>query len=98
MSWVSTGAGEILLAVHVQPRSSRNAVDGLHNGRLKIRVAAPPVDGAANEAVIAVIAEWLETPRRAVRIVRGESGRQKLVAVEVARPDEMARRVAEMLG
>lgn len=98
MACVSAGATEIRLAIYVQPRSARSRVAGLRGDRLKVQVAAPPVDGAANEAVIAVISEWLDVPRRTVRIARGESSRQKVVAVEAARPDEMARRIAEKLG
>ncbi len=98
MACVSAGATEIRLAIYVQPRSARSRVAGLRGDRLKVQVAAPPVDGAANEAVIAVIAEWLDVPRRMVRIARGESGREKLLAIAAARPDEMVRRVAEKLA
>ena len=73
--------GAVRFGVRVQPRASRSEVAGLHGDALKVRVHAPPVDGAANEAVVAVVAEALGVPRRAVRIVSGETGRSKVVEV-----------------
>ena len=75
------GAG-VRFAIHVQPRSKKPGIDGTHGDALRVRVQAPPVDGAANDAVIAVIADALGVPRRAVRIAAGLSGRQKLVDVD----------------
>lgn len=72
----------VRFAVHVQPRAKKPGIDGTHGDALRVRVQAPPVDGAANEAVIAVIADALGVPRRAVRIAAGLSGRQKLVDVD----------------
>lgn len=68
-------------SVHVQPRSSRSGVDGVHGDALRVRVNAPPVDGAANEAVIEVLAKALGVPRRAVSIVGGHASRAKVVEV-----------------
>lgn len=67
--------------VRVVPRASRSAVLGLHDGCLKIALAAPPVDGEANAALLELLAKLLACPRRAVRIVRGESSRTKTIAV-----------------
>lgn len=67
--------------MHVQPRSSRSGVDGLHGDALRVRVNAPPVDGAANEAVVEVLAKALGVPRRAVTIVAGHGSRSKVVEV-----------------
>ena len=75
------GAG-VRFAIHVQPRSKRPGIDGLHGDALRVRVQAPPVEGAANEAVVAVIAAALGVPSRAVHIAAGQSGRQKLVDVD----------------
>ena len=74
--------GAVQFTVRVQPRSSRTGVEGVHGDALKVRVNAPPVDGAANEAVVEVLAEALGVPRRAVRIVSGDSSRTKVVEVE----------------
>jgi uncharacterized protein YggU (UPF0235/DUF167 family) len=54
----------------------------VHGDALKVRLAAPPVDGAANEALIALLAQELEVPRRSIRIVTGASARNKLVQVD----------------
>ena len=67
--------------IHVQPRSSRSGIDGLHGDALRVRVNAPPVDGAANEAVVEVLAKALGVPRRAISIVAGHGSRSKVVEV-----------------
>ena len=72
----------VRFAIHVQPRSRRPGIDGVHGDALRVRVQAPPVEGAANEAVVAVIAAALGVPARAVHIAAGQSGRQKIVDVD----------------
>jgi len=69
------------LAVSVSPSARRTQTDGLHDGTLRVRLAAPPVDGKANELLLAWIAGELGLPRRAVRLVRGASSRRKWLAV-----------------
>lgn len=71
----------VRLLVWVQPRASRTELAGLRGHALKIRLAAAPVDGAANEALIRFLAERLEVPRSAVRLEAGAAGRSKVVAV-----------------
>jgi hypothetical protein len=66
----------------VQPRASRSEVVGLHGAALKVRVHAPPVGGAANEALVELLAERLGVPRRAVRVVAGETSRAKTVEID----------------
>jgi uncharacterized protein (TIGR00251 family) len=73
--------GAVRFAIRVQPRSSRPGVDGLHGDALRVRVGAAPVDGAANEAVIEILAEALGAARRAVRIIAGDASRSKVVEV-----------------
>ena len=75
------------LAVRLTPKGGRDAADGWASaaaGRayLKVRVAAPPVDGAANAALIAFIAKTLKRPRASVRIVSGETSRLKMIEIE----------------
>ena len=70
-----------LISVHAQPGAKKGAVAGLHGEALKIRVAAPPVEGKANEALTAFVAKALGVSRRAVSIVKGESSREKLLLV-----------------
>ncbi len=94
---ISIAPSAIRLKVRVQPRASRNRVLGAHGDALKVQVSAPPVDGAANQAVISLIAEWLSVPPRSVRIVQGQSGRDKLVEVASDEPAALAGRVRSLL-
>jgi len=73
--------GAITFDVLVQPRASRDKVGPLHDGRLKVSVTAPPVDGEANAAVIEVIASALGIARGAVEVIAGASSRRKTVRV-----------------
>ncbi len=82
----------MLIAVRVIPRSSRNAL-AWEQGTLKARLTAPPVDGAANAALINLLAERLSIPRRSISIVRGETNRQKTVEIADLTPDEVERRL-----
>jgi uncharacterized protein (TIGR00251 family) len=80
-AWVRDEAGGCVLELVVQPRASRTRAVGEHGGRLKVQLAAPPVDGEANAALIAFLAEALGVRRAEVAIVRGETGRRKSVRV-----------------
>jgi uncharacterized protein len=71
----------LTLRVHVKPRSSRDGVDGVREGALVVRLTAPPAEGQANAALIRVLGRALDVAPSAVRILRGASGRDKLVAV-----------------
>jgi uncharacterized protein (TIGR00251 family) len=77
-------ADHIAVDVHVVPRASTTAVVGLHDGRMKLSLDAPPVDGEANRALIAFFAKALRLPKQDVRILRGASGRQKTLALHGA--------------
>lgn len=72
----------VRFSVHVQPRAARTEVRGVHNGALRVRVQAPPVDGAANAALVELLAGSLGVPRRSVRVVSGETARLKVVDIE----------------
>jgi len=93
MSFVIPMPGGVRLRLHVQPRASRTEVAGRHGDALKIRLAAPPVDGAANEALSRFLAERLGVPRSAIRIAAGSAARAKLVTVEGVAPEEAERRL-----
>ena len=73
--------GSVTFCVQVQPRASRDAIEGEHGDALKIRLTAPPVDDRANQALVQLLAERLNVPRAAVRIVAGEKSRRKRVIV-----------------
>jgi len=71
----------LTLALHVQPGAKRTGAAGLHGESLKVRLAAPPVEGKANEALIAWLAQEFGVPARQVRLLRGEKSREKVVEI-----------------
>lgn len=75
-------ASGVEVDVRVMPRASRSGLAGQRGGRLLVRLSAPPVDGAANDALISFLAELFRCPRRAVRLVSGERSREKRVALD----------------
>jgi uncharacterized protein (TIGR00251 family) len=79
VSWNKDG---VLLRVRVQPRASQDAWVGLHGDRLKLRIAAPPVDAAANERLIAFLAEYLGLSKSRIRITHGHASRAKTLLLE----------------
>ena len=70
------------MRIRLIPRAGRDGIAGERDGAVLIRIAAPPVDGKANTALIALVATTLGVPKSAVRIVRGETSRDKVVAVD----------------
>ena len=83
-----------VLTVHVQPKAARTEYAGVHGDALKFRVAAPPVDGAANEALCAHLAERFGLPKSAVSMLAGLSSRRKRVLLKGV----AGRRVSEVFG
>ena len=98
MAWpgLQVTDGGCRLMVHVVPNARCNRVDGWHDGALRIRLGATPVDGKANEALVAFVASELDLPRRAVQVLRGGSSRHKQLAIATAsaRIDAWLQRVA----
>ena len=88
---VTVRDGGVRFRVPVQPRASRSEVVGVREGALRVRLQAPPVDGAANEALVELLAERLSVSRRDVRIVAGVAGRSKVVDVDGIAPAHVAR-------
>ena len=77
-----TGAGGgVTFAVRVVPRASKNEIVGIHGDALKIRVTAPPVEGRANEALVAFLAQRLGVRKSQVEIVAGATSRRKMIRV-----------------
>jgi len=74
-------AGPVILNVRVIPRAKKTELSGERDGALVVRVAAPPVEGAANEALIDFLARALGVPKRAVQVVSGERSRTKRVSI-----------------
>jgi len=86
-SWLKRTGSGWTIAVHVQPGAKRSAVGGLHGDRLKLRIAAPPIEGRANIAVAEFIAAALGVARTRVSVAAGERSRDKLVAVDAPECD-----------
>lgn len=90
--WFRVAAdGRITLTLHIQPGAKKTETAGLHGDALKIRLAAPPVDGKANEALIKFIAEALKLPKSAVNLKSGQTSRRKVLEVQGATTEAVAR-------
>jgi uncharacterized protein (TIGR00251 family) len=74
--------GGVRLHLFIQPKSSKNQIVGPHNGMLKIKITAPPVDGEANAELIEYLSKFFKVPKRNITLVKGDTGRQKTVDVE----------------
>lgn len=72
----------VRVTVRVQPRAARSRVEGMHGEAWRVRVQAPPVDGAANQAVCDLLAEALHLPKRNLRVVSGASSRTKVIEID----------------
>jgi len=86
---VREGRSGVSFLVRVQPRASRDEIDGEWQGALRVRLHAPPVDDRANEALKRLLAERLNVPVAAVRIASGQRARLKRVEVQGARADQV---------
>lgn len=86
---ISASATGLRLDVYVQPRASRSEIVGEHDGALRVRLAAPPVDNAANEALVALLAKALGVPKRDIRVVTGATSRRKVVEVSGVTAEEV---------
>ena len=84
--WLKIAPGGISLLVSASPRASRTEVAGVAEGRLRVRVAAPPVEGAANAELVRFLARSLGVPQSAVTVTAGATGRRKTVLVRGVAP------------
>lgn len=89
-SCLARHGSELWLAVSVVPNAKRTGADGLHDGALRVRLAAPPVDGKANDTLVAWLASELGVPRRSVVLVRGHTARRKWLALDVGQAELLA--------
>lgn len=81
--------GSVTLEVHAKPRAKKSRVVGVYGEALSLAIAAPPVDGAANEEVVRFVAELFGVAKGRVSLVRGASSRLKLLAVAGTTPEAM---------
>lgn len=88
-AWLREEAGALLLTVHVQPGARRSEVAGVHGDAIKVRLAAPPIEGRANDELVRFLAQAFGVAQRQVVIVRGETSRRKVVRIDAParRPD-----------
>lgn len=86
--------GGTVIRIRVTPRAGRSEVAGVRQGTLLVRLAAAPVDGAANDALVVLLADLLDLPRRAISIVRGQRGRDKHVRIDGLPPTAVAARLS----
>jgi hypothetical protein len=92
-AYLKAQADGVLLSVKVQPRASRNEISGALGCELRVKVTAPPVDAAANEALLRLLAETLDCPRGRVALVRGHTSRRKLIQLQGVSPEVVATRL-----
>ena len=94
--WSVTPQG-VLLRVHLQPRAAHDRVVGLHGEALKVALTAPPVENAANAALLAFLAALLQVPRASVSLMSGAKSREKRVLVSTATPQHLVQRLESTL-
>ena len=83
----------VRLSLKIQPRASQNEIGAVVNGEMRIKVTAPPVDAAANEAVLRMLAERLDCPRGAVQLIRGQTSRHKQVLIRGMSADAVLKKM-----
>lgn len=80
-AWYRWEGERLILSLRVQPRASKAGIEGVREGRLAVRLHAPPVDGAANKALIELMAEAFGVPKSRIELLAGLTGREKRVAI-----------------
>lgn len=91
VAWLREAGAAITLTLHVQPGAKRTEVAGVHGDALKIRLAAPPIDGRANAALLDFVAQRLDLARSAVELKSGQTSRRKVLLVAGAPADTVRR-------
>jgi uncharacterized protein len=97
-SGISTHPRGSVLSVVVVPRAGRSSIDRLADGAIQVRVAAPPVDGAANSALLRFLAGALDVPRSRLEIISGAASRRKRISFAGLTPVELESRLQAELG
>lgn len=89
MSWLAATKDGVVLTLHIQPGAKKTEIVGLHGEALKLRLAAPPVDGKANAALLEFLARKVGASRSALELVSGQTSRTKRVRIEGFAADEL---------
>jgi uncharacterized protein len=92
-TFISAQSDGVLLSIKLQPRASKNEIGEPLGDELRIKVTAPPVDAAANEALVRLLAETLDCPRSKVELVRGHTSRHKTVRIHGATAEDVVRKL-----
>jgi hypothetical protein len=90
---IRAGDEGVIVEIYVQPRASRNEIAGMHQGRLKVRLTAPPVEGEANKECVRFLARLLDVPRSSVSILQGLKSRSKTLLIRGVTPLEVQERL-----
>ncbi len=93
MSWMVAAGDGVTVRLHIQPGAKKTEVVGLHGEALKIRLAAPPVDGKANACLLAFLADRLGVAKAAIRMVSGDTSRAKRVRIDGVEPSVVRERL-----
>ena len=88
----------IILNVFIQPRSSKNMIAGRHGDALKIKLTAPPVDGAANKMCIQYLSKWSNIPKSSIEIISGHTSRTKRVLLRCQNDNKDRKRIRSLLS
>lgn len=89
-AYLKTQGDGVVLSIKVQPRASKNEIGEAMGAELKVKVTAPPVDSAANEAVLRLLADVLDCPRGSVQLIRGNTSRHKQILIQRMPLDSVA--------
>lgn len=89
MEWINETDDGTDLLIRAVPRASKNSIQGIHDGALKIRLTTPPVDGKANKALIRLMSKTLNCPRSNMELIRGETNRHKTLRIHGLSPQEI---------
>lgn len=92
-SFLRESRDDCTLTLKVIPRSSRDQIVGEEQGALKIKVQAPPVEGAANDAVVDLLAEWVQRPKKSLSVISGHQSRHKVVRILGIKASEVLKRL-----
>ncbi len=95
MEWIQQTADGVVLSVRAVPRASKNAIQGVHDGALKIRLTTPPVDGKANQALIKYLSKALKISKSQIELMQGETSRHKILKITGITMDEIIRKTEE---
>ena len=96
--FVKEVGGGVQLSIKLQPRASRQQIGGVHGKELKISVTAPPVDAAANRALLEFLAEILDLPRSSMELVRGQTSRHKTLFIHGVSAAELMEKLTPHLA